>query len=149
MMKKGYYWIKIKEYLKVLVSTAKIKKIFKIRFIKIKIKSFLIAVIGFILSPLTWWNDLFINIPLAYLFAIPFGYLSEDYFLPAMIAGYWLTNIIGFILLHIGLIGIFKKEKKKYTKKQLLKDILISIGYTIIVVILVKFGILRLPSQYF
>jgi hypothetical protein len=114
-----------------------------------KIKSFFIAVVGFILSPLSWWNDLFVNIPLAYLFAIPFGFISEKYFLPAMIVGYWITNIVGFILLHYGLVGMFQKEKKKYSRTQLLKDFLISIVYTIIVVLLVHFEILRLPTEYF
>ncbi len=116
---------------------------------KVKIKSFLIAVIGFVLSPLSWWNDLFVNIPLAYLFALPFGFVSENYFLPAMVVGYWITNIVGFILLHYGLIGMIKKEEKKYSRKQLIKDLLISVVYTIIVVLLVRLDIIRLPSQYF
>ncbi len=116
---------------------------------KVRIKSFLIAVIGFVLSPLSWWNDLFVNIPLAYLFALPFGFVSENYFLPAMVVGYWITNIVGFILLHYGLIGMIKKEKKKYSRKQFIKDLLISVVYTIIVVLLVRLDIIRLPSQYF
>ena len=116
---------------------------------KIRIKYFLIAVVGFILSPLSWWNDLIVNIPLAYLFALPFGYLSEALFLPAMVVGYWITNIIGFILLHYGFIGMIQKKRKTYAKKQLGKDIVISVGYTFLVVALVYFDIVRLPSQYF
>lgn len=111
------YWLKIKKFFRYIISSEKIVKLSKIKITKVKIKSFIIAVIGFILSPLSWWNDLFVNIPLAYLFAIPFGYISNDYFLPAMVAGYWITNIIGFIMLHIGLFGMFKKEKKEIFKK--------------------------------
>jgi uncharacterized membrane protein len=66
-----------------------------------------------------------------------------------MVVGYWITNIVGFILLHYGLIGMIKKEEKKYSRKQLIKDLLISVVYTIIVVLLVRLDIIRLPSQYF
>ncbi len=37
----------------------------------------IVAVIGYLLSPLSWWNDLFVNVPLAYLFALPFSLLHE------------------------------------------------------------------------
>jgi uncharacterized membrane protein len=140
----------IKESVKKIFKSKRLQKIldYSGRY-KLKIKSFFIAVVGFVLSPLSWWNDLFVNIPLAYLFAVPFGFISEKYFLPAMIVGYWITNIVGFILLHYGLVGMFQKEKKKYSRKQLFKDFLISIVYTIVVVLLVYFDILRLPSEYF
>ena len=39
---------------------------------------------GFILSPLSWWNDLLVNIPLAYLFSLPFSILDESLFLPGL-----------------------------------------------------------------
>ncbi len=80
---------------------------------------------------------------------MPFGYVSESYFLPSMVVGYWITNIVGFIMLHIGLVGIFKKEKKKYSKKQFIKDIIVSIIYTLIVILLVRYNILRLPFEYY
>ena len=31
-----------------------------------KIKGGVVAMIGFLLSPLSWWNDAFVNIPIAY-----------------------------------------------------------------------------------
>lgn len=145
-MKRKYLWIKT---IKEIFSSDKVKKIFKLNVIKLKIKSFIIAAIGFILSPLSWWNDIFVNIPLAYLFALPFGYISESYFLPSMVVGYWITNIIGFIMLHIGLIGIFKKGQEKYTKKQFIKDIIVSVIYTLIVILLIRLNILRLPFEYY
>lgn len=140
----------IKDFGKKIIKSKRLKKIIIYsKKYRIKIKSFLIAIVGFVLSPLSWWNDLFINIPLAYLFALPFSLISEKIFLPAMIVGYWITNIIGFVLLHYGIVGMFQKEKRKYSKKQLIKDLLISIIYTIIVVLLVRFEILRLPGEYF
>lgn len=116
---------------------------------KKKIKHSILSVIGFILSPLSWWNDLFINIPLAYGFASLFGFISKELFLPAMIVGYWITNVVGFILLHYGVKGLALKKEKKYTQKDLFKAFLISLFYTALVVAFVHLGILKLPLDYF
>ena len=114
--------------------------------IKRRIKGGILATIGFLLSPFSWWNDIFINIPLAYVFALPFGFFSKNLFLPAIILGYWITNIVGFILIHHGVQDLTTKETKKYTKKELIKDIIISLIYTAIVVILVLMGWLKFPT---
>lgn len=114
-----------------------------------KIKGGILATIGYILSPLSWWNDLFINIPLAYVFALPFGFVSRNLFVPAMIIGYWITNIVGLMLLHYGAVDLFSKETKKYTRKELMKDIIVSIIYTIIILIFVLMGWLKFPIEYF
>jgi hypothetical protein len=116
---------------------------------KRRVKAAVIAIIGFVLSPLSWWNDFLVNIPLAYAFAVPFGFLSRAFFLPAMIIGYWITNIVGFILLHRGMVGFFAQKVKPYTKKMFAKDLLISIGYTLLVVVLVHIGWIRFPLDYF
>jgi hypothetical protein len=116
---------------------------------KRKFKGGILAKIGFILSPLSWWNDLLVNIPLAYAFAFPFGLVSKDFFFPMMILGYWITNVIGFMLMHHGYHDLISKEKGKYTRKELVKDIIISIIYTIVVVIFIKMGWLKFPLEYF
>ena len=115
---------------------------------KRKINGGILATIGFILSPLSWWNDLFVNIPIAYVFGFLFGLISKSLFLPFMIIGYWITNILGVILMHKGISDVFLKSEKKYTRKELLKDLVISILYTLVIVILVMLGILKLPSEY-
>jgi hypothetical protein len=120
-----------------------------VKFPRRKVRGGILATIGYILSPLSWWNDLFVNIPLAYAFAIPFGMLSENLFLPAMIVGYWITNIAGFILLHKGVVDIATSEEKEYTRKDFLKDLLLSILYTAIVGVLIVIGIVRFPTEYF
>ncbi|MCK5475760.1 MAG: hypothetical protein KAI71_04240 [Candidatus Pacebacteria bacterium] len=112
---------------------------------KKKIKGGIHATIGFILSPLSWWNDLLVNIPLAYIFALPFGLISEKLFLPMIILGYWITNVIGFMLMHHGVSDLVSKDTKKYTKKELTKDILISVVYTIIVILFVLSGFIKFP----
>lgn len=119
------------------------------KIMKQKIKGGVLATIGYILSPLSWWNDLVINIPLAYVFAFPFGLISRTLFLPMMIIGYWITNVVGFMLMHHGVTDMVSKEKSKYTKKKLMKDIVISILYTLVVVAFVKIGWLKFPMEYF
>jgi hypothetical protein len=74
-----------------------------------KITGGFLATLGFLLSPLSWWNDVLLNLPLAYAFGFLFSLLSEKLFLPTMVVGYWLTNILGFILMHRGLIRFFLK----------------------------------------
>jgi hypothetical protein len=59
----------------------------------------ILATVGFILSPLSWWNDLLVNVPLAYAFATVVGLFARDLFVPALLVGYWLTNVVGFVLL--------------------------------------------------
>ena len=116
---------------------------------KSKITGGILATIGYLLSPLSWWNDLLINIPIAYGFGFLFGLFSKNLFLPAMIFGYWLTNIAGFILMHHGAKKIVSTQQNKYTKSDFFKDTIISIFYTIIVLALVKIGWLKFPLEYF
>jgi len=123
---------------------------------KPKIKGGILATVGYILSPLSWWNDLVINIPLAYAFAFPFGLISRSLFLPMMIFGYWITNVVGFMLMHYGVTDLVKKkenqntkEKRNYNRKDLMKDIAFSILYTLVVVIFVKLGWVKFPLEYF
>ena len=52
------------------------------------------------LSPATWWNDAFINIPLAYVAASAVAWLWPKAFLAAFIAAYWATNILGSWMLY-------------------------------------------------
>ncbi len=114
-----------------------------------RIKGGFWAAIGYLLSPLSFWNDLYINIPIAYAFGLLFGLISEKFFLPAVITSYWLTNIAGFMLMHKGAIDAVSKEQKKYSKKEFIKDLLFSILYTLIIVALALLGWLKFPSEYF
>jgi hypothetical protein len=104
----------------------------------------LLAAAGFILSPLSWWNDLLVNVPLAYLFAVPFSFADERLFLPAFVLGYWLTNILGFVLLHLGAGRVFKPDRPV----DLRRDLLISVGYTLLIVLLVAGGLLPDPAVW-
>lgn len=116
---------------------------------KRKVKGGILAVVGYILSPLSWWNDLFVNIPLAYAFAIVFALISKKLFLPMMILGYWITNVVGFMMMHHGARDLFSNETKKYTRKELVKDIIISVVYTAIVIVFILKGWIKFPTEYF
>ena len=104
----------------------------------------LLATVGFVLSPLSWWNDLLVNVPLAYLFALPFALLREALFLPAFILGYWITNVAGFVLLHIGAGRAVRPDRPV----DLRRDLLISIGYTLLILLLVLSGVLPNPADF-
>ncbi len=115
-----------------------------------KARGGLLATVGYLLSPVSWWNDLFVNIPLAYAFGALVALVSKDLFLPAMVIGYWITNILGFVLMHRGIKEVVSKKKASgYSKRELVADLAVSIVYTVIVVVLAAAGVLKLPAEYF
>ena len=104
-----------------------------------------IAFIGFILSPLSWWNDVFINIPLAYGFAWLIARLINVFwgvhrylFVGLFVCGYFLTNLAGFLMIHYSLSPANGK------KEHPIKQILVSLLYTSIIVALGYFDIFHL-----
>lgn len=108
-----------------------------------KIRGGFFLVVGYLLSPLSFWNDLFFNLPVAY----GFGYLcslgSQDLLLPCTIAGYWLSNIIGILMMQLGAIEVFQNQPKEQNlKKQLLMGIASSSVCTVIILALAHFKIL-------
>jgi len=109
------------------------------------LRNILLVGIGFILSPLSWWNDLVVNVPLAYLMATPLSLISEKLFLPGFVVGYWLTNLLGFLLMHWGGQGIINKQTARLSIKH---SLLISSIYTLIIIVMVLFGWLAPPSKY-
>src|ERR1041384_6694745 len=107
---------------------------------KRKITGGLIAVVGFMLSPLSWWNDLFVNVPLAVGFAWMVSLFWRPAFTTAAVIGYWLTNIVGLVLMHKGTRqALAKEEPKPYSRRDLWRDIGISLLYTAFIVVLIRF----------
>jgi hypothetical protein len=114
-----------------------------------RIGSGIVAVIGYLLSPLSWWNDPFINLPLAWLFASLVSLASHRLFAPAMIVGYWLTNIVGLLMMARGTAGVVTRDSPRHRKRELLLSLLAATGYTLLIVLLYAFGILKPLHAFF
>lgn len=112
------------------------------------VKCGIIGLIGFLLSPLSWWNDLFINVPLA----IGFGWLTSLVFPQAfeymVVLGYWMTNLLGFVLMHYSARTAVTNSSTNDYKRELLFDILISLLYTFLILVLAKLHVIE-PLQYY
>jgi hypothetical protein len=102
-----------------------------------------------LLSPLSWWNDLFINVPLALAFAWVVSFFYRPLFEPCLIVGYWLTNLLGFVLMHKGAQTALSENRQPYSRRDLLRDLGISLLYTALILVLIKIGVLKPIENYF
>lgn len=105
-----------------------------------------LMVVGYLLSPLCWWNDLIINLPLA----LGFGYLASRPFPDALVpmtgVGYWLTNVVGFVLMQQGAVTALQKDGAESKGQSLRNGLITSTVYTVAIVVLIQFHILELPD---
>jgi hypothetical protein len=109
----------------------------------------LMAFIGFMLSPLSWWNDLFVNVPLAVGLAWLVTLAFPSAFKPAVVVAYWLTNVLGLVLLHKGAGRVLGKgAPPPNPRRQWLWDVGVSLAYTFLIVLLVKLKVLQPLSEY-
>jgi len=123
---------------------------------KRKVAGGILAVLGFMLSPLSWWNDAFVNLPLALAFAwLVSSVCAQSWrgavFNVAVVVGYWLTNVLGFVLLHGGARRLLTNADSVTASKggELKKDLLVSLAYTALIVILIKLGVLKPIEDFF
>jgi hypothetical protein len=106
--------------------------------------------IGFMLSPLSWWNDLFVNVPLAVGVAWVVAWFYPPAFRPAAVVAYWLTNVLGLVLMHKGAQQVLGKDKPQPNRRrELLLDVAVSLGYTALILVLFRLKILQPVSHYF
>ena len=116
---------------------------------KRKVHGGILGFIGFMLSPLSWWNDLFVNVPLAVAFAWVVSLVYKPAFITAAIVGYWLTNVLGFVLMHKGAQKVLTAEDKPYTARSFVRDLIVSLLYTLLIVVLARIGVLKPVADYF
>ncbi len=102
--------------------------------------------IGYMLSPLSWWNDLFFNLPIALLFGYLVSWMNPDWFLPFTIIGYWLSNVLGIVMMQMGAMDMFLGQEQRNPKRDLLIGLGGSTLYTLVVAALAYFHVLELPS---
>lgn len=113
-----------------------------------KVKGTVLVTIGYLLSPLSWWNDAYINIPIAYVFASALSLLIKGQFEIIMIGFYWISNVVGFVIMHVGARKM-AAEGQEVLSREIVFDLVISLVYTLIVAILVQSEIIRFPTEYF
>jgi hypothetical protein len=111
-----------------------------------KLKGGFLMGLGYMLSPLSWWNDLFFNLPIAYLFGYLVSWYNPDWFLPFTAVGYWISNVLGIVMMQMGAMNMFFEKQEKNIKKDLLIGLGTSTAYTLIVLGLMYFHILELPA---
>jgi len=116
---------------------------------KRKVRGGVVVFIGFMLSPLSWWNDAFVNLPLALAFAWLISLMYRPAFRPAVVVGYWMTNVLGFVLMHRGGWQMFSKNAPRpYSRRDLIRDLLISLLYTGLIVALLKLSVHKPFTDY-
>lgn len=93
--------------------------------------------LGWLLSPLTSWNDLFVNIPLAYLLAVPFIKIFHTDFTMTLLAAYWLTNIIGVGMMVASGQSIFRDKANRARELAVILGTLIV--YSLLMVVIGNF----------
>ena len=113
----------------------------RLRITKRKVSGGTLAFIGYMLSPLSWWNDLFVNWPLALVCAWIASWFWKPAFTASLITAYWLTNVLGFVLMQKGGAKIISEEDQPYSWKCLRRDLAISLLYTLLILALVKMGV--------
>ena len=116
---------------------------------KRRVRGGMLGFVGFLLSPLSWWNDLFVNIPLALGLAWIVAAIWPAAFEASFIVGYWLTNVLGLVLLSRGAQELLAGKASPYSRRELLKDLLIALLYTGLIVVLLKLKILQPVQAYF
>jgi len=97
--------------------------------------------IGWLLSPLTFWNDAFVNIPLSYICANIFIRFFPRNFVYAVVIFYWLSNFIGLFMMYAS--GKYMFKSGKDIVKELVLLISTIVIYSSILIMLGKAGILN------
>lgn len=102
--------------------------------------------LGYMLSPLSWWNDVFFNLPIALVFGYSVSWLNPHWFVPGTLIGYWLSNVLGMVMMQFGAMDIVLSEDQQ----NVTRDAWIGFGsatlYTVAVAALVYYHILEVPS---
>ena len=114
-----------------------------------KLRGGLLVAIGYLLSPLCWWNDIIFNLPIAYFFGYICSWFSPDLLVPCSFAGYWISNIVGILLMQVGAVDILQgKPQNRNLKKDLLMGVVSSTAYTIAILALIQFRIINIPALF-
>ncbi|MCV3212127.1 hypothetical protein OGM63_01060 [Plectonema radiosum NIES-515] len=111
-----------------------------------KLRGGFFLVLGYLLSPLCWWNDLLFNLPIAYGFGYICSLFSPKLLIPCSIIGYWLSNVVGILLMQLGSVDVFQNQpKERNLKKELFTGLVSSTVFTLVIILLIQFKIIDTP----
>ncbi len=107
-----------------------------------------VGTVGYVLSPLSWWNDLYVNLPLAYLAANLAHRVHPRLFAVAFTGAYWLTNVLGLVLMQWGARRAAGSGQAPWSRSEGWRWLAVSLLYTAAVVALWAVGVLRPMWEY-
>ncbi|MUG96810.1 hypothetical protein F7734_32505 [Scytonema sp. UIC 10036] len=114
-----------------------------------KIRGGLFFALGYLLSPLCWWNDLIFNLPIAYGFGYLCSLFSPKLLIPCSIAGYWLSNVVGILLMQRGALDVFQNQPtERNLRKELFTGVVTSTIFTVVILTLIHLKILETPNLF-
>lgn len=114
-----------------------------------KIRGGFFLILGYMLSPLSWWNDLFFNLPIAYGFGYLCSLFNQDLLISCTIVGYWLSNVVGILLMQVGVVDVLPNQpQERNLKKDILMGLASSTVYTLVIVALIQLKILDTPNLF-
>ena len=109
-----------------------------------KLRGGVLLTLGYLLSPLSWWNDLVFNLPIALVFGYIINFFVPDSLLWGTIAGYWLSNVVGMVMMQFGALDMLNQPRQ--TRRDLLLGLGGSTLYTLVIAGLVYGHILEIPA---
>lgn len=90
--------------------------------------------LGWLLSPLTAWNDVFVNMPLAYIASAIFVKIFHTDLVVTLVAAYWFTNILGIGMMIASGQSIFRDKANR--RRELLIILGTMVAYSLLMVVI-------------
>ncbi|MEM9767598.1 MAG: hypothetical protein AAF892_06955 [Cyanobacteria bacterium P01_D01_bin.71] len=111
-----------------------------------KIRGGVLMGVGYMLSPLSWWNDAFFNLPIALVFGYATSWFHSEWFAPATLVGYWLSNVAGMVMMQFGTGDLVFDGDQRNLQRDLWIGFGSSTAYTMVIAVLVYWHILEVPA---
>lgn len=112
----------------------------------VQLRALLLLALGWLLSPLCWWNDLVFNLPIAWVFGKALQFVNPAWFTPGLVIGYWFSNLAGILLMQSSAMAVFRGEdEERDRRRELWTGLALSSVYTVVIFGLVRLGVLQTP----
>jgi hypothetical protein len=112
----------------------------------VRLRALVLLAVGWLLSPFCWWNDLVINLPLAWGLGRLLQIWNPSLFTPGLVIGYWISNVAGILLMQASALEVLRPAAApRNSRRELLIGLVTSTAWTALIVLLVKLGIVPTP----